>query len=197
VGKALGAYQRLLRCGPSRFDAWAQGDAAALSESEKRGAALFLGKGNCVSCHSGPYLSDQQFHNVGLKGSTVSVAFSTLNDRGAAEGIPKLLADPTNTAGAYSDGNDGRLPTAVTDQMVGAFRTPILRCVDMRVSFMHAGQLRTLEEVVAFFSRGGDPSGYPGKSELVPLWLSTEEQADLVAFLRALRGPGPDAALMR
>src|SRR4030095_8138764 len=37
VGKALAAYQRLLSCGPSRFDAWVHGDEAALTEAEQRG----------------------------------------------------------------------------------------------------------------------------------------------------------------
>ena len=43
VGKALGAYERLLTCGPSRFDRWAHGEAAALTHAEQRGAALFVG----------------------------------------------------------------------------------------------------------------------------------------------------------
>ena len=53
--------------------------------------------------------------------------------------------------------------------MNGAFRTPILRCVAQRPSFMHTGQLATLAEVVAFFARGGDPFGYPGTSEIARL----------------------------
>src|SRR5262249_34338525 len=66
LGKALAAYERLLSCGPGRFDAYVHGDSKALSDSELRGAELFVGKAKCTQCHSGPYLSDQQFHNVGL-----------------------------------------------------------------------------------------------------------------------------------
>ena len=74
----------------------------------------------------------------------------------------------------------------------GAFRTPTLRCASKRPSFMHTGQLRSLEQVVAFFDRGGDPAGhYPGENELTPLSLNSDEQADLVAFLATLDGPGP------
>src|SRR5579859_6853536 len=80
MGKALGAYERLLRCGPGRFDQWMQGQADALSASEQRGAQIFVGRGKCASCHSGPYLSDQAFHNVGLQPAAVAVVFIDADD---------------------------------------------------------------------------------------------------------------------
>jgi cytochrome c peroxidase len=62
---------------------------------------------------------------------------------------------------------------------------------------MHSGLLPTLEDVVAFFNRGGDPAGsYMGQSEIEPLGLTGSEQVDLVAFLNALEGPGPSAKLL-
>ncbi|MDB4989418.1 MAG: hypothetical protein JWN04_4596 [Myxococcaceae bacterium] len=196
VGKAISAYERLLRCGQGRFDAWVQGDDSALSAAEQRGAALFVGKAHCVDCHSGPFFSDQGFHNVGMRAATVSVVFTATNDPGASVGVGQAMADPLNVRGEFSDGDDGRLPSRVPDAYTGAFRTPTLRCVDMRPRFMHTGQLRSLEEVVAFFNRGGDTGGYVGASELHPLGLSADEEGDLVAFLRALRGPGPGAELL-
>jgi len=96
----------------------------------------------------------------------------------------------------YSDGDDGRLPDAVGDEMLGAFRTPKLRCVAQRPSFMHTGQFRKLEDVVDFFARGGDRGGFLGENELERLELSSRDRADLVAFLRALDGPGPEAHLL-
>jgi cytochrome c peroxidase len=197
VGKAMGAYERLLSCGASRFDVWMQGQSDALSAAEQRGAALFVGKARCVECHSGPFFSDQKFHNVGLKAATVSLVFQAQNDLGAIAGLTAALDDPLNVRGVFSDGDDGRLPSAVNSNMEGAFRTPTLRCVDQRPRLMHTGQLRSLEEVVAFFSRGGDSGGYPGKNELQPVNLDANEQADLVHFLRALRGPGPARDLLR
>jgi cytochrome c peroxidase len=190
VGKALGAYQRLLTCGQSRFDAWVQGDDTALSAEEQRGAELFVGKARCVECHSGPFLSDERFHNVGLKAEFVATVFINRDDQGAELGFSELRADALNSKGAYSDGDDGRLPAVNPEGALGAFRTPKLRCVAGRPSFMHTGQFRTLEEVVAFFNRGGDPFGYPGTNELTPLGLSLEERNDLVAFLKSLDGPG-------
>ena len=198
AAKAMAAYVRQLRCGPGRFDAWLDGDERALDESEQRGAALFVSKGRCVGCHSGPNLSDGAFHNVGLSPAPVAVAFVDADDRGAAEGLALALTDPLNTRGEHSDGDRGVLPATIGPEHEGAFRTPGLRCAATRPSFMHTGQLRTLAQVVAFFDRGGDPAGhYPGKNELVRLELSEQERADLVAFLKTLEGPGPDAALRR
>lgn len=196
AAKAIAAYQRLLRCGGSRFDAWIDGDDSALDDSELRGAALFIGKARCADCHTGPNLTDNQFHNVGLAPEHVAQAFIDAGDDGAETGLVAALVDPLNVRSELSDGDDGRLPASVPASMAGAFRTPSLRCAATHPSFMHTGQMRTVAEVVAFFDHGGDPPGpYPGHSELQPLGLGDDEQADLTAFLAALEGPGPGAAL--
>jgi cytochrome c peroxidase len=196
AAKAIAAYVRQLRCGAGRFDQWLDGDATALSRAEQRGAELFVGRGSCVGCHAGPRLTDEAFHNVGLSPAVVAVAIEDDNDQGAATGIAAALVDPASTAGALSDGDRHALPAAVTPQMEGAFRTPTLRCAANHPSFMHTAQLTALDQVVAFFDRGGDrPGGYPGMNELAPLGLSDREQADLVAFMNALAGPGPAAEL--
>ncbi len=197
MGKALGAYQRLLHCGPSRFDAWVAGQANALSESEQRGAKLFVGRGQCVNCHSGPFLSDEKFHNVGLRPGIVAVVFIDQDDHGAAVGLAAAVADPLNSRGSFSDGDDGRLNQPLTAELEGAFRTPMLRCGARRPTFMHTGQFDSLAEVVSFFARGGDHFGFPGKNELTPLELDEQDELDLVAFLGSLEGPGPPAELRR
>lgn len=204
VGKALGAYERLLGCGPSRFDGWMHGQSNALTASEQRGAALFVGQredgrtfAGCNACHSGPFLTDQAFHNVGLQPSGVGPAgsFYDANDHGAQEGLAAVMADPLNVRGKFSDGDDGRLDNISSD-VDGAFRTPSLRCVSRRPSFMHTGQILTLADVVSFFDRGGNSSGYPGTSQNIPRNFTADEQSDLVAFLKALDGPGPAADLL-
>jgi len=196
MGKAIGAYERLLTCGQTPFDRWVTGaDPNALSAAQIRGANLFVGKGKCSSCHSGPYLSDEKFHNVGLQPAIVATVFLDDNDSGASVGLPSMMADPLNVQGKFSDGDDGRIPTTLDDSLLGAFRTPKLRCVDQRPSFMHTGQMTNLDDVVSFFDHGGNEFGFPGKSELTPLGLVAAERADLVAFLRSLTGPGPSAEL--
>ncbi|HEY6876527.1 MAG TPA: cytochrome c peroxidase [Polyangiales bacterium] len=202
AAKAISAYVSLLRCGKGRFDAWldegARVDSELLSYREQRGAVLFVSRADCARCHSGPRLTDGLFHNVGLRPGTVAVAFTDTGDRGAAEGLPLAMSDPLNRRGVYSDGNRETLPSMVTPEHEGAFRTPTLRCVAKAGSFMHTGQLRTLEQVVAFFNQGGHPAlGFPGTSEIKPLGLSDKERSDLVAFLWTLMGEGPGPELLK
>jgi cytochrome c peroxidase len=181
------------------------GQSDALSASEQRGAALFVGQrqdgsltAGCNTCHRGPFFTDQTFHNVGLapRGVGPAGSFIDANDHGARDGLALILADPLNTRGKFSDGDDGRLPASVPPSADGAFRTPSLRCVSRRPSFTHTGQILTLADAVAFFDRGGDGTGYPGTSELTPRNLSPEQRADLAAFLASLDGPGPAANLL-
>jgi cytochrome c peroxidase len=157
-----------------------------------------VSKAHCTQCHSGPYFTDQQFHNVGLAPGGVGAAGRTYDkgDHGAASGLKAVVSDPLNVKGTYSDGNDGRLPDVIPPEMDGAFRVPSLRCVATRPSFMHTGQMHALADVVAFFSRGGDSSAVEGQSENFDRHLSSDEQADIVAFLTALDGPGPRADLL-
>lgn len=201
MGKAINAYMRDLSCGPSRFDDWVHGDQTALTAEEIRGAELFVGKANCVSCHSGPYFSDQKFYNVGLPPASVALFLYLANDPGASVGFSQMLSDPLNIKGKFSDGDDGRIDflasQSSTESYLGKFRTPMLRCLSLRPSYMHTGQLRSLEDVVQFFNEGGGEAGsFLGIKDIKPLGLSDNEVTDIVAFLRALDGPGPDASLI-
>ena len=51
-GKAIASYERSLISANSNFDKWYYGkDDEAVSENVKKGFEVFVGKGNCVSCH--------------------------------------------------------------------------------------------------------------------------------------------------
>jgi cytochrome c peroxidase len=69
----------------------------------------------------------------------------------------------------------------------GAFKTPTLRDVSVRGPYMHDGSIESLEDVVAFYNRGGYQNPWLSK-EIQPLDLTAGEQVDLVAFLKALTG---------
>ena len=65
----------------------------------------------------------------------------------------------------------------------GAFKTPTLREIDRTAPYMHDGRLKTLEEVVEYYDRGGTPNPQLDE-EIYPLNLTAQEKEDLVLFLR-------------
>ncbi len=67
----------------------------------------------------------------------------------------------------------------------GAFKTPTLRGVRLTAPYMHDGSVRTLEEVVDFYARGGNANPHLD-ARMRPLELNAAERTALVAFLRSL-----------
>lgn len=68
----------------------------------------------------------------------------------------------------------------------GAFKVPILRNAELTGPYMHNGSMATLEEVVQFYNRGGNFRNNELDPDINRLELTAQEQADLVAFLKAL-----------
>lgn len=79
----------------------------------------------------------------------------------------------------------GRYEVTKQEADRGKFKTPTLRGLVKTAPYMHDGSIKTLEEVVAYYTRGGNTNSHVDAA-LKPLNLSEREQADLVAFLRAL-----------
>jgi cytochrome c peroxidase len=161
IVRAISAYERTLIVGDAPFDKWWAGDKTAMDESAQRGYALFVDKAGCSQCHS-------------LRQSYALFTDDDFHNTGAGKG----------------DGlkDEGRRRVTKNDADTGAFRTPSLRNVALTAPYMHDGSLATLEEVVAFYDKGGEPN--PHLSPLVrKLDLTDGEKADLVAFLRALTSP--------
>jgi cytochrome c peroxidase len=71
--------------------------------------------------------------------------------------------------------------TSIADGQTAKFKTPTLRNVEFTAPYMHDGSVATLEGVVEHYARGGRGGG-----EIKPLQLTRQNQADLVAFLKAL-----------
>jgi len=79
----------------------------------------------------------------------------------------------------------GRYTVTRQDADKGRFKTPTLRGVSLRPPYMHDGSVKTLEDVVEFYSKGGGANPHLDPA-LKPLNLSDDERRDLVAFLKAL-----------
>lgn len=65
----------------------------------------------------------------------------------------------------------------------GAFKTPTLREIVRSAPYMHDGSIKTLEEVVEHYARGGIDNPFLDE-EIFPLKLSAQEKQDLVTFMK-------------
>lgn len=78
----------------------------------------------------------------------------------------------------------GRLMTNVK----GAFKIPSLRNIELTGPYMHNGSMKSLEEVIEFYNRGGNNFHNPQHTETLvfPHGFSEQDKSDLVAFLKTL-----------
>ncbi|HEX3725102.1 MAG TPA: cytochrome c peroxidase [Pirellulales bacterium] len=75
----------------------------------------------------------------------------------------------------------------------GAFKTPTIRNVALSAPYMHDGGLKTLEEVVEWYAKGGHPN--PALSDKIKkLNLTDQDKQDLVEFMKACTGEFPKVA---
>ncbi len=69
VSRSLSTFIRSLISGSAPYDNYLEGNENALSAQQKEGLALFKGKANCISCHSGFDFTDYSFQNNGTYAS--------------------------------------------------------------------------------------------------------------------------------
>jgi cytochrome c peroxidase len=215
-GKAVAAFEFKLVSRDSAFDQFVAdlrdgygNESDAISSEAKAGARLFVGKAGCSDCHNGPMLSDMAFHNVGVP--SVGQGVPTLADCpkggvcdcvtpanclpfGAWDGIQKMRRNAYRRESMWSDNPQDTSRKAYMDMPIdsiakGSFRTPSLRDVALTAPYMHTGALTTLEQVVAHYNRGSDPTATGQVApQMQPLYLTAREETQLVAFLKTLTG---------
>lgn len=79
--------------------------------------------------------------------------------------------------------DEGRFTISKMAGDKGAMKTPTLREIARTAPYMHNGSLKTLEEVVAHYVKGGNNN--PAQDEeIFPLKISKEDEADLVTFMK-------------
>ena len=79
----------------------------------------------------------------------------------------------------------GRMAVTKDPADEGRFKTPQLRGLRLSAPYMHDGSLTTLEAVVEFYARGGNPS-HNLDPNLKPLSLTEDDKRHLIAFLSSL-----------
>lgn len=184
VGIVLADYVRSLGGKLSAYDRFvAQGDQAVLSTRAQLGLTLFSGKAGCSECHllSGKpaALTDESFHRTGVGLDEIASSLSMLT-REVVNSSLQGSAIGDRVATHPDEAQLGRFNVTREPSDIGLFRTPSLRGVANTAPYMHDGSVPTLEGAIdrEIYYR----SLQSGK----PLNLSSDERANLKAFLEAL-----------
>ena len=185
--RAIAAFERTVVSGNAKYDVFKNGNPHALSESEKRGLALFEGKARCSQCHNGPNFTDEKYHNIGVGWDATLVDLGrykvTHNEQEIGSFKTPTLREIAGTAPYMHNGAFATLEETVAFYNMGGIANPFLD-VEMRRPKL------TLEQTLEYYEKGNDPGKPAPETELVKLELTNQEQADLVAFLKTLSGQG-------
>lgn len=161
TGKAIAIYMRNIISRNSAFDKWNEGDDDAIDAQAIRGVELFVGKGACIGCHSGPLFSDFDFHNLSRMHYYED---GTLVDPGRA----RITGDEAD---------------------LGKFLTPMLRSVTLGSPYFHDGQTGGLKDAVQYHV-SAEARAHPNHDPILDFLpeLTDSELEDIVAFLKTLLG---------
>jgi cytochrome c peroxidase len=170
--QAIASFERTLISGRSPFDRYVfDDDRTALSDSAKRGMALFYSaRIGCAQCHSG----------INFTGAIVYEGHAHARALFANTGLYNLDA-----RGAYPASDQGLIEVTHRGADLGKFKVPTLRNVALTAPYMHDGSLPTLDAVLDHYVRGGQKN--PLQDPRVrPFVLAATERADLLEFLKSL-----------
>ncbi|MBO9447601.1 methylamine utilization protein MauG [Ruegeria sp. R14_0] len=202
IANALAAFMAVeWRSTDSPFDQYLAGDDSALSPAQKDGMDLFYGKARCATCHSGPLMSDQEFHALAL---------------------PPFGPGRTRQWDPYAR-DVGRMGESNRLEDAYRFRTPMLRNVALTAPYGHNGAFPDLDSMIrhhldpvgSFMNWAPQTAALPdvpwlqkadfviwqdqiemqrvrNKIDIAPLDLSDAEIDSLVAFMHALTGTSVD-----
>ena len=210
IGLSVAAYEasREVNQFTSKFDYYLKG-MADLTQQERKGLAVFNGKGQCTNCHvigkgakaEAPLLTDFTFDNLGVPKNPEN-PFYVLNPSFIDQGLGEFLSTRID------------YQTFASENM-GKQKVPSLRNVDKRPSpgfvkaYTHNGYFKTLEGIVHFYNTRDVKPVCPGPytetqalvadcwptpevsenvndTELGNLHLTADQEAAIVAFLKTL-----------
>ena len=205
IGYSIAAYEASseVNAFTAKYD-WSMQGKAKLTQLERRGFALFQGKGKCSKCHvsegRAPLFTDYTYDNLGIPKNPENPA-TIANSSWADPGLGGFLATRTDYA-TYAEAN------------MGKHKVPTLRNVGLGPegvvkAYGHNGYFKTLEGIVHFYNTRDVKQACPGDyteaqalaancwpapevaenlntRELGNLGLSPAEEAAIVAFLKTL-----------
>ena len=200
-GVAIQMYESTLVSDNSRFDQFMDGNRSALSAQEQTGLDRFQGKGGCTNCHNGAEITDATISSVTARGiverlpggSWHDVGFHNIGVRPTDDDMGIAAADPSGLASlsAAQLASMGQFPgTAVPAGAAvavrGAVKTPGLRNVELTGPYFLNGGQATLDQLVDFYSRGGDFPSVDVDPNLQRAGFSADDKAAVLAFLKSL-----------
>lgn len=184
LAKAIAAFERTLISFNSPYDRYRfEGKEKAISESAKRGEALFNSERlECFHCHGGINFSDSIMHE--------RLAFKEIAFHNT--GLYNI-----DSKGGYPPENTGIYELTENTADMGKFKAPTLRNIALTAPYMHDGSIASLEEVIDHYEAGGrtiQAGKYAGVGSENPLKsnfitgfkLTAAERQDLLEFLKSL-----------
>lgn len=194
-GKAIASYERSLISANSNFDKWYYGkNEKAVSDNVKEGFKIFVGKGNCASCHSignnEALFFDNKLHNTGIGYAESMGLLKKKKTRvqlapGEYVDVDINIIDSVNQQKKTND--LGLYTITENPSHRWLFSTPSLRNISLTSPYMHNGVFSTLEEVIEFYNQGGIENEL--LSPLIKkLNLTEKEKENLKLFLESLEG---------
>lgn len=168
IGLAVEQFEFVMISNNSKYDKYKRGE-VTLTAEEERGRQLFFAEfdpiggkkgGECFHCHATFNFTNDEYMNNGLDVEANQTDI----------GHMKVTNDPEDKA---------------------RFKVPSLRNVALTAPYMHDGRFQTLEEVIDHYNTGAKNSPtveFLMQYNLQPggLGLSSQDKADLVAFLKTL-----------
>tara|TARA_B110000914_G_scaffold223424_1_gene238869 strand:- start:233 stop:1567 length:1335 start_codon:yes stop_codon:yes gene_type:complete len=198
-GKAIASYERSLISANSKFDKWYFAkNKNALNDKEEKGFEVFMGKGNCVSCHlineNDALFFDNKLHNTGIGYAESMGVLSKKKTRvqlapGEYVEVDNAIISSVNQQKKMND--LGLYSITENPDHRWMFKTPSLRNISLTSPYMHNGIFTNLEDVIEFYNEGGFKNSL--LSPLIKkLNLNSNEKENLKLFLESLNGENID-----
>lgn len=166
AGLAIAAFERTTLASEAPFQRYLRGNPNTLTTEQKKGAILFFGKANCVSCHTGPALNSMAFYAYGM------------ND---------LQGYSVYGSGPDDQTRKGRGGFTGNEEDNCKFKVPQLYNLHEARFLGHGSSFSTVEEVVRYKNKGVKENDFVPDSHLanafVPLDLNDKEIKQISDFI--------------
>jgi cytochrome c peroxidase len=192
VVMAIASFERTVVSGDSPLDRYLYGgNQTALSAAAIRGLNLYRTKARCQDCHAigqtSAIFTDNKFHNLGvgfkrIESKVLQIANAFRKAKQAGQDIDKAILGDADVSEL------GQFAVTLRPSDIGRFKSSTLRNITVTGPYMHDGSIKTLEEVIELYNKGGEANAFLD-SGIRPLGLTEQEKADLLEFIKSLTSP--------